>query len=148
MEQTQHPQQPYGASTTSTNGGTTHGVRDALNAGRQGIAAAADDAKEAAASDLESLRRDLNSLKDTVAKFVSQASGEAAGSVREASSTLAKQVGEAASQTGSRIVTAVGGQAKTFASELEEMGRRNPLGSMGAAVAVGVLIGLWSRARH
>ena len=38
-------------------------------------------------------------------------------------------------------------QAKTFASELENMGRRNPLGAMAAALMVGVLIGLIGRGR-
>jgi hypothetical protein len=38
-------------------------------------------------------------------------------------------------------------QAKTFASELETLGRNNPLGAMAAAMMVGVLIGLIGRGR-
>jgi hypothetical protein len=38
-------------------------------------------------------------------------------------------------------------RAKGFAAELEDMGRRNPLGAMGAAVMFGILIGLLSRRR-
>jgi hypothetical protein len=38
-------------------------------------------------------------------------------------------------------------QAKSFASELEGMGRRNPLGAMAAALLVGVMIGVISRGR-
>jgi ElaB/YqjD/DUF883 family membrane-anchored ribosome-binding protein len=132
-----------GAYTGSTNGGAA-GVRDALNTGRENVTAAAGEAKDAAASDLENLRRDLASLKDTVTKFMGQASGEAANTVRSAANALAHQAGE----TGSKLATTVSGQAKTMASELEEMGRRHPLGSMGAAVLVGVLIGLWGRARN
>ena len=38
-------------------------------------------------------------------------------------------------------------QIKTFASELEAMTRRNPIGTVAAAVVVGVLIGLLARGR-
>jgi ElaB/YqjD/DUF883 family membrane-anchored ribosome-binding protein len=38
-------------------------------------------------------------------------------------------------------------QIKTFASELEGMARRNPLGTVAGAVIVGVLIGLMARGR-
>jgi ElaB/YqjD/DUF883 family membrane-anchored ribosome-binding protein len=38
-------------------------------------------------------------------------------------------------------------QMKTFASELEAMARRNPLGTVAGAVIVGVLIGLMARGR-
>jgi ElaB/YqjD/DUF883 family membrane-anchored ribosome-binding protein len=38
-------------------------------------------------------------------------------------------------------------QVKTFASELETMAKRNPLGTIAGAVMVGVLIGLLARAR-
>ena len=36
-------------------------------------------------------------------------------------------------------------QAKTFASELENIARRNPLGAIAGAVLVGVLIGAMGR---
>ena len=36
-------------------------------------------------------------------------------------------------------------QAKTFASELESMARRNPIGAMAGAVMVGILIGMLGR---
>jgi hypothetical protein len=38
-------------------------------------------------------------------------------------------------------------QVKTFASELEAMAKRNPLGTIAGAVVVGVLIGLFARGR-
>jgi ElaB/YqjD/DUF883 family membrane-anchored ribosome-binding protein len=38
-------------------------------------------------------------------------------------------------------------QVKTFASELEAMAKRNPLGTIAGAVVVGVLIGLLARGR-
>ena len=92
--------------------------------------------------DLEGMRRDLNSLKDTLSRFVSQAG--------EVSSSVASQVSDAASsfaESGTNMASAAKEQAKTFASELESIGRRNPLGAMAAALMVGVLIGLIGRGR-
>jgi ElaB/YqjD/DUF883 family membrane-anchored ribosome-binding protein len=43
------------------------------------------------------------------------------------------------------LVSSAGDQAKTFASELETMARRNPLGTLAGAVAIGVLIGIMGR---
>jgi hypothetical protein len=61
---------------------------------------------------------------------------------------VSKQFGAAGlKESGTQIATAATEQAKTFASELENMGRRNPLGAMAGAVLVGVLIGLMGRSR-
>ena len=38
-------------------------------------------------------------------------------------------------------------QVKTFASEMENMARKNPLGTIGATLLVGVVIGMMSRGR-
>ena len=101
-------------------------------------------------TDLQSLREDLNTLKDTVAEFVSQAGTNAVKTARDATSNVASQVGNAASnvaEKGSEIATTASKQAKTFASELETLGRNNPIGAMVAAMMVGVLIGLIGRGR-
>jgi len=50
-------------------------------------------------------------------------------------------------ESGSDMASAATDQAKSFASELEGMGRRNPLGAMAAALLVGVMIGVISRGR-
>ena len=53
-------------------------------------------------------------------------------------------------EKGSEIATTASKQAKTFASELEALGRNNPIGAMAAAMMVGgliVLIGLIGRGR-
>jgi ElaB/YqjD/DUF883 family membrane-anchored ribosome-binding protein len=97
---------------------------------------------------LQSLRADLNSLKDTVAKFVSRAGSEAAKSAREVTSNVAGQVGDVASDLagkGAEMASAASDQVKSFASELENMARRNPIGAMAGAVLVGVMIGLLGR---
>ena len=101
-------------------------------------------------TDLQSLREDLNNLKDTVAEFVSQASIDAVKTARDVTSNVASQVGNATSnvaEKGSEIATIASKQAKTFASELETLGRNNPIGAMAAAMMVGVLIGLIGRGR-
>jgi ElaB/YqjD/DUF883 family membrane-anchored ribosome-binding protein len=50
-------------------------------------------------------------------------------------------------EKGTDFAAAATEQAKTFASELENMGRRNPLGAIAAALMVGILIGLLGRGR-
>ena len=99
---------------------------------------------------LSELRQDITSLKNTISRFASQAGDEAAKSVRGASETLASQVGSAASgvaDMGSDLASSAKEHAKTFASELEGMARRNPLGTIAGALIVGVVIGLMSRGR-
>jgi ElaB/YqjD/DUF883 family membrane-anchored ribosome-binding protein len=90
------------------------------------------------------------SLKDTFALFASQAGGEAAKAMRNMSETVASQVGDAASgvaDTSSDLATSAKQQAKTFASELEAMARRNPLGTIAGTLVVGVIIGMMTRGR-
>jgi ElaB/YqjD/DUF883 family membrane-anchored ribosome-binding protein len=116
--------------------------------GKEAIGTAANEAMNSAGSDLLSLHADLNSLKDTVAKFVSEAGSQAAKSAREVTSNVAGQVGDVASDLagkGAEMASAATGQAKSFASELASMARRNPIGAMAGAVVVGVLIGLMGR---
>ena len=101
-----------------------------------------------AGSDLQAIQSDLNNLKDTLSRFMSQASTQAVKSARDATSNLAGQVGDAASDLadqGGQLVSSAGDQAKTFASELETMARRNPLGALAGAVVIGVLIGIMGR---
>jgi ElaB/YqjD/DUF883 family membrane-anchored ribosome-binding protein len=79
---------------------------------------------------------------------MTQASGDALNSAREVTSNVAGQVSDVASDLanrGSQLVSSAGDQAKTFAFELESMARRNPLGALAGAVAIGVLIGAMGR---
>ena len=129
-------------SRSSDFGTARENVSDALNRGKEGLSNAASTLANNASTDMESLRKDLNSLKDTVTQFICQAG--------EVSSSVANQVSGAASdlaERGANVASAAKDQAKTFASELESMGRRNPLGAMAAAVMVGVILGLVSRGR-
>jgi len=128
--------------------GSAPSISESVARGRDAIGSAANEAMNSAGSDLQSLRADLNSLKDTVAKFVSQAGSEAAKSAREVTSNVADQVGGVASDLADRgagMASVASDQAKSFASELESMARRNPIGAIAGAVVIGVLIGLMGR---
>jgi len=75
-------------------------------------------------------------------------SSEAAKSAREVTSSVADQVGSVATDyvgKGADMTSAASEQAKTVASELESMARRNPLGAIAGAMLIGVFIGLLGR---
>ena len=102
------------------------------------------------AETLSQLSREIASLKDTFALLASQTGGEAAKKMRNMSEALASQVGDAAggvADTGSDLATSAKQHAKTFASELETMARRNPLGTIAGTLVVGVIIGMMTRGR-
>ena len=111
----------------------------------------ADDAsRDSFGETLSQLSRDVASLKDTFALLASQAGGEAAKTMRNMSEAVASQVGDAASEvadTGSDLATSAKQHAKTFASELEAMPRRNPLGTIAGTLVVGIIVGMMSRGR-
>jgi len=105
---------------------------------------------DAVSAEMSNLRRDVASLKDTLARLASQVGGEVAKTARSMSQTVASQVGSATSgvtDAGSELASAAKDRAKTFASELEGMARRNPLGTIVGALLVGVIIGMMSRGR-
>ena len=134
-EQTPHRSAPSGSSL-----GSTSARPDADDIRRDGFA-----------ETLNQLSREVASLKDTFALLASQAGGEAAKAMRNMSETVASQVGDAASgvaDTSSDLATSAKQQAKTFASELEAMARRNPLGTIAGTLVVGVVIGMMTRGRR
>ena len=123
-------------------------ITNSMARGKEAIGAAATDAMDQAAADLKALRNDLNNLTDTMTKFISQAGNEAAKSAREITSNVAGQVGSVAgdmADRGANLASSTTQQAKTFATELENMARRNPLGAIAGAVMIGVLIGMMGR---
>jgi len=141
----QSPKEPKAAS-----------VGESLARSKDAIGTAASEAMTAAASDLQAIRNDLDNLKDTLAKFIAQASSEAAKSAREVSGSVAAQVKDAVGDTvgdfaggladqGAQFASTAGEQAKSFAGELEALARRNPLGALAGAAAIGFLIGVWGR---
>jgi ElaB/YqjD/DUF883 family membrane-anchored ribosome-binding protein len=141
----QPPKEPKGAS-----------VGESLARGKDAIGAAASEAMTAAASDLQAIRNDLDNLKDTLARFMAQATDEAAKSAREVSGSVAAQMKDAVGDTvghfaggladqGAQFAATAGERAKSFAGELEALARRNPLGALAGAAAIGFLIGVWGR---
>jgi ElaB/YqjD/DUF883 family membrane-anchored ribosome-binding protein len=133
---------------SSSMSGAAASAANSLARGKEAIGNAASEASESAGADLRALQNDLNNLKGTVMRFISQASDEATKSAREISSNMADQMSSVASDMadrGANMATAATQQAKTFAAELEGMTRRNPLGAIAGAVVIGVLIGLMGR---
>ena len=116
-------------------------VGNALERGRSGIADSAQTAGTDLASDVSKLRADIASIQETMSKFVSQAGGEAAKTAQDVGSAVASQIGGVASD----MASATTAQVKTFASEMENMARKNPLGTIGVTLLAGVIIGMITR---
>jgi ElaB/YqjD/DUF883 family membrane-anchored ribosome-binding protein len=91
----------------------------------------------------DSLRAELDALKTQFASFVSRASSDAMKTAQQATAQVADKVTDKAAD----FANAATQQAKTFTSELERLGRDNPLGAIAGALLVGVVIGLIGR-RH
>ena len=111
---------------------------------------AADTARDGLAEDVSSLRADMTKLHDTLSKFISEAGGQAARTARSVGQAVASQVGSTATglaATGSEIASSATDQLKTFATELEGIARKNPLGALAGALALGIAIGLIVRGR-
>ena|ERR1051325_7594815 len=116
-------------------------VGNALERGRSSIADSAQTAGTDLASDVNKLRADIASIQQTMSKFVSEAGGEASRTAQSVGSAVASQIGGVASD----MASATTAQAKTFASELEIMARKNPLATIGLTLLTGVIIGMISR---
>src|ERR1700733_1763797 len=65
------------------------------------------------------------------------------GDVLDRSQAAVSKAGDAASEMAETATQ----QVKTFASELDAMAKRNPLGTIAGAVVIGVLIGFLARGR-
>src|SRR5262245_14659087 len=107
-------------------------------------------APDGLSAEMSNLRRDVTSRKDTFARLASKVGGEVAKTAGGMSQPSTPQVGSATSgvaDAGSELASATKEHAKTFASELEGMARRNPLGTIAGALLVGVIIGMMSRGR-
>jgi ElaB/YqjD/DUF883 family membrane-anchored ribosome-binding protein len=129
---------------------STNPSSPAARSGATGAAAPVDAARDSLSEDVNRLRADFVSLKDSFTRLLSQVGGEAAKSVRSARESVASQVGSTASgiaDAGSELAASARAQDKTLASELEGMARRNPLGTLAGALVVGIIIGMMSRGR-
>jgi ElaB/YqjD/DUF883 family membrane-anchored ribosome-binding protein len=84
---------------------------------------------------------------DTVSDAASAAYDTVKRKVEETAERGNAMVSEATAAASDAVETA-SQQIKTFASELETMTRRNPLGTLAGAVIVGVLIGMMTSSRR
>jgi ElaB/YqjD/DUF883 family membrane-anchored ribosome-binding protein len=119
-----------------------------MNSEREG--ATADASRDNLAEDVSSLRQDMAKMHDILSRFTSEAGGQAARTARNVGQTVASQVGSTASgvaSTGADMAASATQQFKTFTNELEEIARKNPLGALAGALAIGVVIGLIARGR-
>jgi ElaB/YqjD/DUF883 family membrane-anchored ribosome-binding protein len=139
-EQSSRPTTSFG---TAPSGPPTAGISDRIGAEQT--------RPDGFGETVSQLSRDIASLKDSFALLASQAGSEAAKTMRNMSQTVASQVGDAASGaagTGADLAAAAKEHAKTFASELEGMARRNPLGTIAGTLLVGIVLGMMSRGRR
>jgi hypothetical protein len=116
--------------------------------GRANASDAASVAGSDVAGDLRTLRADVAKLQATLATFASAVGKETGVAAKDVGSAVANQVGVPASevaQSGADLAASAAAQAKTFASELEAMARKNPLGTLAGTLLVGVVIGMMSR---
>jgi len=112
-------------------------IGDAVDRAKTDLSQSAEAARQAFGDDLSRLKADIMQLQKTVAAFASEAGGTTASTV--------KDVGQAVGAAASEAATAATDQAKTFASELEGMARRNPLGTLAGTLLVGVVLGMMTR---
>jgi ElaB/YqjD/DUF883 family membrane-anchored ribosome-binding protein len=125
-------------------------VTSQFNKGAEKIIDKATDATHDLAIDMQNLKADMASIQQTLTKLASGAGNEAYKTAQSIGSTVASQASDLANSAVSTAQGAVNSaqeQAKTFASELEMRARANPLGTIGATLVVGIVIGMLSRGR-
>jgi ElaB/YqjD/DUF883 family membrane-anchored ribosome-binding protein len=143
----------YGASTSPSSGsplptGNGDSIAGALERGRTKIAESAAATGDDLAGDMKTLRADMAKMQDTLMKFVSQVGSHSSQTMSDVGQAVAGQVASAASGiagAGSDMAASATAQAKTFASELESMARKNPLGTLVGTLMVGMVVGFISR---
>ena len=114
---------------------------------REGAAEAAHDHLT---EEVSSLRAEMTKIHDVLSMVVSEAGGQAARTARSVGQAVASQVGSTATglaSTGADIASSATDQLKSFATELEGIARKNPLGALAGALALGIAIGLIVRGR-
>ena len=102
------------------------------------------------AEDVSSLRADMTKMHEGFSNFVSETGGHAARTARSVGQAVASQVGSTASglaNTGAEVASSATDQLKAFGTELEGIARKNPLGALAGALALGIVIGLIVRGR-
>jgi ElaB/YqjD/DUF883 family membrane-anchored ribosome-binding protein len=118
-----------------------------MNADKDGVSGTS---RDSLAEDVSNLRQDMAKMQEILSKFVAEAGGQAARTARSVGHTVASQLGSTASgiaTTSSDMASSATEPFKTFANELEGIARKNPLGALAGAFAIGIVIGLIARGR-
>jgi ElaB/YqjD/DUF883 family membrane-anchored ribosome-binding protein len=143
--------QPSGSQRNRPSGAASE-ARESIGAtferGKSAVAEAANATGSEPAADMRSLRADAVKLQEALSKFTSEVGAQTARGVRDVGSTVADRIGSVASDVtrgGADVAASATAQAKTFASELEGMARKNPLGTLACTLLVGVVIGMMTR---
>jgi ElaB/YqjD/DUF883 family membrane-anchored ribosome-binding protein len=143
----------YGSSTPLSSGspaptGNGDSIAGAFDRGRTKIAESATAAGDDLAGDMKNLRADVAKMQETLMKFASEVGSHSSRTMSDVGQAVAGQVASAAggiADAGAGMAASATAQAKTFASELESMARRNPLGTLAGTLMVGVVVGFISR---
>ena len=99
-------------------------VGESLSRGKDALGSVAAGAMADASSDLEALRNDLAGLKNTLARFMADAGGEAARSAREVSSSMAGHVGLSGAAAYGATKAALTAMSRAWAAEYSPAGVR------------------------
>lgn len=143
--------QPLGQTLQNSAESLRNEVGDAIERGRSNIGVSAQAAGDNLAEDLAKLRADMTKMQETLSAFVAEIGSEAVRTMSSVSHSVAREVGSAASSiadAGAEIAGSAKDQAKTLASELEASARKNPLGTLAAALLAGIVIGMMTRGRN
>jgi ElaB/YqjD/DUF883 family membrane-anchored ribosome-binding protein len=143
--------QPFGQTLQNSAEALKNDVGDAIDRGRSNMADSTHAAGDSLAQDLARLRADMAKMQETLSAFVAEIGSEAARTMSSVGHSVVKEVGSAASSiadAGAEIAGSAKDQAKTFASELEATARKNPLGTLAAALLAGIVIGMMTRGRN
>lgn len=125
-------------------------ISDSAARGKEAISNSAEEAIKSVGSDLNVLKHDLESLRDTVVNYIAQTRSTSVKAAQEAASSVADQVGDAVTNLtndGAEAISTAAGHTKTAMSELESIVRRNPVGAIAGAVLFGMIIGFAGRMR-
>jgi len=111
------------------------------------ISAAVDKVTDQVSSSIGTVGDKLSEAANNATQYASDVGDSVSRTARQMGESVASRVEELA-DSGADAASAVGGQVKTFASEIEAFGRKNPLGAIASALLVGVVIGMLGRRRN
>lgn len=121
-----------------------------LRKGADEIGASLNAASSDISADLQRLREDLSRLSETVAGIAGERGAAAASRVTDGVRSVKDSVYATANDAysaGADIAGSAKAHASDFASDVEATVRRNPLGTVLAALGVGLIVGMMSRSR-